>query len=209
MVTFVPSWLQGVRGIGPGQVGVMLLPMTAGIALGALFTGRMMARTGRTAVFPSIGLVIVVTMLASLGFAAPFLSNRAIPVLFTIYSLSLGTAMPVVQLTVQLVAGRANLGAAAASVQFSRTVGGACGTAIVGAVLFAVLSATDRSTAAMFSDMVERGPAAMAALDATHRAVVSAEIRDAFRSAFLAIAGFAGLGLLMAWTIPVRRMSDV
>ena len=209
MVTFVPIWLQVVRGIGPGQVGLMLLPMTAGIALGALFTGRMMARTGRTAIFPSIGLAIVATMLVSLGFAAPFLSNRMVPVLFMIYSVSLGTAMPVVQLTVQLVAGRANLGAAAASVQFSRTVGGACGTAIVGAVLFAVLSATDRSTAAMFSDMVERGPAAMTVLDAAHRAVVSAEIRDGFRSAFLAIAGFAGLGLVMAWTIPVRRMSDV
>ncbi len=109
-----------------------------------------------------------------------------------LYSVSLGTAMPVVQLTVQLVAGRANLGAAAASVQFSRSVGAAFGTAVVGAVLFAVLSATDRGTATLFAEMVERGPVAMAGLDAAHRAVVSAEIRDAFRSAFLAIAGFAG-----------------
>ena len=60
--------------------------------------------------------------------------------------------MPVVQLTVQLVAGRANLGAAAASVQFSRSVGAAFGTAIVGAVLFAVLSATDRGTAVLFAE---------------------------------------------------------
>ncbi len=128
------------------------------------------------------------------------------PVVFVLYSLSLGTAMPVVQLTVQLVAGRANLGAAAASVQFSRSVGAAFGTAVVGAVLFAVLAATDRGTATLFAEMVERGPVAMAALDAARRAVVSAEIRDAFRSAFLAIAGFAGAGLVMAWTIPVRRL---
>ena len=46
----------------------------------------------------------------------------------------------------------------------------------------------------------------MNTLDAVRRAVVSAEIRDAFRSAFLAIAGIGGLGLIMAWTIPVRRM---
>ena len=106
----------------------------------------------------------------------------------------------------QLVAGRSNLGAAAASVQFSRSVGAAFGTAIVGAVLFAVLSATDRGTATLFAQMVERGPEAMAGLDAAHRAVASAEIGDAFRSAFLAIAGFTGLALVMAWTIPVRRM---
>ena len=78
--------------------------------------------------------------------------------MFVLYSLSLGTAMPVVQLTVQLVAGRSNLGAAAASVQFSRSVGAAFGTAVVGAVLFAVLSAHDRGTATLFAEMVERGP---------------------------------------------------
>ena len=55
MVTFVPIWLQVVRGIGPCDVGLMLLPMTAGIAFGSLFTGRMMAKTGRTAVFPASG----------------------------------------------------------------------------------------------------------------------------------------------------------
>ena len=206
MVTFVPIWLQVVRGIGPGEVGLMLLPMTAGIAFGSMFTGRMMAKTQRTAIFPSIGVAITATSLLLLAFAAPRLSNTAVPLLFVVYSFSLGTAMPVVQLTVQLVAGRANLGAAAASVQFSRSVGAAFGTALVGAVLFAVLSQADRGTAALFADMVERGPVAMAGLDAARQAVVSAEIRDAFRSAFLTIAGFAGLALLMAWTIPVRRI---
>ncbi|WP_158743411.1 MFS transporter [Acidisphaera sp. L21] len=206
MVTFVPIWLQVVRGVGPGQVGLMLLPMTAGIAFGSLFTGRMMAKTQRTAIFPSIGLAFTVCTLVVLALAAPHLSNISIPILFAVYSMTLGTGMPVVQLTVQLVAGRANLGSAAASVQFSRSVGGAFGTAIVGAVLFAVLSATDRNTATLFAGMVERGPVVMASLDAAHQALVSAEIRDAFRSAFLTIAGFVSVALVLAWTIPVRRL---
>ena len=206
MITFVPIWLQVVRGIGPGDVGLMLLPMTAGIAFGSMFTGRMIAKTGRTAIFPSVGLAVTGCALLILAFAAPRLSNTAVPAVFVLYSLSLGTAMPVVQLTVQLVAGRSNLGAAAASVQFSRSVGAAFGTAVVGAVLFAVLSAQDRGVAALFAELVERGPVAMAGLDEVHRAAASAQIRDAFRSAFLAIAAFSGLGLAMAWTIPVRRM---
>ena len=90
---------------------------------------------------PSIGLAITISALLVLAFAAPHLSNTAVPILFVIYSVSIGTAMPVVQLTVQLVAGRSNLAAAAASVQFSRSVGAAFGTAAVGAVLFAVLAA--------------------------------------------------------------------
>ena len=66
--------------------------------------------------------------------------------------------MPVVQMTVQIVAGAKNLGAASASVQFTRSIGAALGTALVGAVLFAVLAAQDPQAAALFADVVERGP---------------------------------------------------
>jgi EmrB/QacA subfamily drug resistance transporter len=206
MVTFVPIWLQVVRGIGPGQVGLMMLPMTAGIALGSLFTGRMISKTGRTALFPSIGVAITVTVLLTLAFGSQHLTTGQVPWAFTLYSLSLGTAMPVVQTTVQLVAGRAMLGSAAASVQFSRSVGAAFGTASVGAVLFAVLSATDHGTAALFADLVERGPAMLATVAPARQLVVAAQIAGAFRAAFLAIAGFASLALVMAWIIPVRRI---
>jgi len=206
MVTFVPIYLQVVRGVGPSSTGLLMLPMTAGIAFGALFTGRMIAKTGRTAVLPSIGLVVTVAALLTLALFGGWIPTRWIPVVFAVYSLSLGTAMPVVQTTVQQVAGRQNLGAAAASVQFSRSVGAAFGTAIVGCVLFAVVSRTDAQTAALFAELVQRDPAAFAGLDAGRRAVVSAEIAGAFRAAFLAIAGFAGIGLVLAWTIPVRRI---
>jgi hypothetical protein len=118
----------------------------------------------------------------------------------------MGTVMGVVQVTVQAVAGPKMLGAGAASVQFSRSVGAAVGTAIVAAVLFSVLAATDRETAHLFGIMVERGPAAMAALEPARQAVVQVEIAEAFRAAFLAIAAFTGIGLVLAWSIPVRRI---
>jgi hypothetical protein len=54
--------------------------------------------------------------------------------------------------------------------------------------------------------MVERGPAAMAALEPARQALIQAEIADAFRAAFLAIAAFTGIGLVLAWSIPVRRI---
>ncbi len=206
MVTFVPIWLQVVRGIEPGGVGLMMLPMTAGVALGSLCTGRMITQTGRTAVFPSVALIITVAVLLTLALGAGHLATGQVPWLFGVYSLSLGTAMPVVQTTVQAVAGRGQLGAAAASVQFSRSVGAALGTAIVGAVLFAVLSATDNSTATMFADMVERGPAVLTTVAPARQLVVAAEIAGAFRSAFLTIAGFATLVVVLAWTVPVRRI---
>jgi hypothetical protein len=32
-------------------------------------------------------------------------------------------------------------------------------------------------------------------------------VASAFRNAFLAIAAFAGIGALLAWTIPTRRLT--
>ncbi len=205
MITFLPMYLQVVRGAGPAEVGVLLLPLTAGIGVGSLFTGRMIAKTGRTAIFPSMGLVVTVVALVSLVVFAPRLSTSHLSWSFAVVSLSLGTAMPVVQMTVQQVAGPSMLGAASASVQFSRSVGAAVGTAIVGAVLFALLAANDRDTASHFADLVERGPEVLASLPPLRATMVRVEIADAFRGAFLVIAAFAAGALGLAWSIPVRK----
>ncbi len=205
-VTFMPIYLQVVRGVGAGRAGLLMLPLTAGIALGALFTGRMIARTGRTAVFPSYGLAVVASSLLVLAFGAAWVPTDWLPLVFITLSMSLGTTMPVVQTTVQMVAGPKNLGAASASVQFSRSIGAALGTALVGAVLFAVLAAHDAGVAALFAEVVQRGPAVLDTLAPDRRAVVATEIAGAFSAAFSMIACFAVTGLFLAWSLPVRRI---
>jgi EmrB/QacA subfamily drug resistance transporter len=206
MITFIPIYLRVVRGTGPSDTG-LLLPLTAFIAFGSMFTGRMISITGKTAVFPSIGLPVVSLALTALAVFAPRLTLMQFPILFGIIALSNGTAMPVVQTTVQMLAGPQQLGAAAASVQFSRSIGAAIGTALVGAVLFAALAATDVDTARLFGSIVERGPEALAGLPAARIAEVQGQIASAFRAAFLTIALFAACGAAMAWSIPVRRIT--
>jgi hypothetical protein len=98
------------------------------------------------------------------------------------------------------------VGAAVGSVQFCRSVGAAFRTAAVGAVLFAVLMAMDPDAARLFGGLVEQGPSALVGLPAARRAVVQAEVADAFRAAFPAMAGFACGSLILAWSIPVRRI---
>ena len=97
----------------------------------------------------------------------------SLPLLFTVMSFALGTTMPVVQMTVQIMAGPKNLGAASASVQFSRSIGSALGTALVGAVLFAVLASRDPQMAGLFANVVERGPAVLQTVSADLRAIPS------------------------------------
>jgi len=119
----------------------------------------------------------------------------------------MGTVMGVVQVVVQNAAGVTSLGAAAASVQLSRSLGAVAGTAIVGTTLFATLALSDPLSTSVFTAMIRHGPEVLARLPAAQRAVVELDIARAFRAAFLAIAAFAGLGMLIAWTIPARRLS--
>jgi EmrB/QacA subfamily drug resistance transporter len=206
LVTFLPIYLQVVRGVSAATSGLLLLPLTICVGLGSMITGRIVTRTGRTTIFPSYGLIVVTLSLVFLAFYAPQLSVPQLPLVFAWNALFMGTVMGVVQVTVQSVAGPAMLGAAAASVQFSRSVGAAFGTAAVATVLFATLATGERETASLFAVLVERGPDAMAALPAARQAAVQAEIAAAFRAAFLTMAAFAAAGLVLAWSIPVRRI---
>jgi EmrB/QacA subfamily drug resistance transporter len=207
LITFLPIYLRVVRGLSASETGLMLVPLTIGIGAGSLITGQMVARTGRTMVFPSVGLVLVTLNLLILAFWAQDLSMRQLPWVLLANGLFTGTVMGVVQVTVQKVAGPRLLGEGAASVQFSRSVGAAFGTAAVAAVLFAVLAAADPDAARLFSTIVEHGPAALSTLPPARQSVVQAEIAAAFRAAFLTVAAFAALGVIIALSIPERRIS--
>ena len=203
-VTFMPIYLQVVRGAPPSEVGLIMLPLTAAIALGSIMTGRLVAKTGRTAIFPMIGQTIVTVCLVFLAVGAGSLSLWRLPWLFAVLAVGMGMTMPVVQVTVQQVAGPKNLGAASASVQFCRSIGSALGTAMVGAVLFAVLTVSDPVAAGLFANVVEQGPGVLAGLSDAARAGLAAEIAAAFRAAFLTIAAFSVVALVLAWSLPVR-----
>jgi len=206
LVSFLPMYLQVVRGTGTAHSGLLLLPLTLGISVGSFFGGRMIAATGRTALLPSVGLPISAFLLLSLAAFAPRLDNTTITAMLAVASLCTGMGLPMVQMTVQTVAGPRFLGAASASVQFSRSVGASIGTALVGAVLFAVLATRDRQTAEFFVGLVQQGPRALAVLPDAQRLLVRGEIADAFRAAFLTIGCFTTAGMLFAWWLPVRRI---
>jgi hypothetical protein len=119
----------------------------------------------------------------------------------------MGTVMGVVQVTVQGAAGGERLGAAAASVQLSRSVGASFGTAAIGMILFVTLAIIDPDGARLFGAMVEQGASAAEALAPERRLIVQTEISGAFRAAFLTIASFTAGAALLALTNPARRLS--
>ncbi len=206
LITFLPIYLSVVRGVQPGEIGLLMLPLTALTAVGSLMTGQIIARTGYTAIVPSIGQAVCAVLVAGMALFGHGLSNTELSFLLGGIALSSGTAMPVVQVTLQLLAGPKQLGAASASVQFSRSIGAAIGTAIVSAVLFATLAAMDGEVAALFGRIVQEGRAALSGLSPARAAEAQAEIREAFRAAFLTVAAMSALASALAWSIPLRRI---
>jgi predicted MFS family arabinose efflux permease len=206
LVSFLPLYLRVVRGSSASETGLLLLPLMVGVGTGSMITGRSVSRTGLTAIFPSIGLIFATIMLVAFALWVENLSGWSFAAFLFLIGLCMGTVMGVVQVTVQNAAGAGSLGSAAASVQLSRSIGAAAGTAIVGAVVFAALALSDPDAVPILRALVEQGPAALHDLSEARRAVLQAEISDAFRASFLTIAAFAVMGVALAWSIPARRL---
>lgn len=206
LVAFIPLFLRVMHGASASQSGLLLLPITIGIGLGSILTGRMVTRTGKTMAFPSFGLIGATGLLLIFAWNSPSLSLEPTAFLLGAAGLCMGTVMSVVQVTVQAAAGPKLLGAAAASVQLSRSVGAALGTALFGAIVFASLLWVDPAAGNLFGQLVDAGPSALDSLAAPARELFVTQLADAFRAGFLMVCAFTAAGTLMSWTIPIRRV---
>lgn len=204
-IAFLPIYLQAVRGLSPAEVGLILLPLSAGGAVGAVFSGQMVARTGRGMVWPSFGVTIAAGLLVFMAFAAERLSLSLLPWLLGLIAVGFGTSYPVVQTTVQVAAGAEQLGAASASVAFSRNLGAATGTALLGAILFGVLALADGDVVALLPRLAAEGPALLNGLAPAQAALLRAELAEAFRVLFLGAAALAAMAAVLAMRVPLRR----
>ncbi len=206
LMTFLPIYLQVVTGASPAGTGLLLIPWTGAVASGSVLTGWLISRTGRTAIFPTVGLSITAVTLIALAIWAPSMTRAQLSWALALGGVCQGSAMLTAQVTVQAVAGHRNLGAAAASAQLSRSLGSAFGAAATGTVLFGILSVTHPETAALFFEMVRRGPTVLAALPLDRQIEVQAEVAQAFRGVFLTIACFSVTIVAAAATLPSRRL---
>ncbi|MBC9175655.1 MFS transporter [Pseudoroseomonas ludipueritiae] len=208
-VTLLPIHLQAVDGASAARIGLLMLPLTATVGMGSLVTGWLVTRTGRLAIFPAIGQTAAALGLLLVAFGhhqvGAALGPWGLPAMLALVAVFQGSAMPVAQVTAQALAPPAMLGAAAASVQLSRSVGSAVGVTLVIGALFAILS-QDGATAAVFAQMVQHGPAALAGLPDAIRATTAARIDSGFSVAFIVVAAFAVMNALFAWTLPLRRI---
>ncbi len=206
LITFLPVFLQVVRGTTPSETGLLLVPLTFGIGIGSVITGRLVSRTGLTSIFPTVGFAVIACDLVALALWAATLAPAAFAALLLWHGLFVGTVMGVVQVTVQAASGQAHLGEASATVSFSRSIGAAFGTALVAFTLFAVLTLKSPQAAQAFVRIVEQAGNAGQASAGVQSAAIQADIIGAFSAAFLLMAGFCAIGCLVSLFHPMRRI---
>jgi MFS family permease len=205
-VAFLPIYFAAVRGLSPAASGLALVPLAAFSSIGAMTAGKLLSRTGRSMVWPAIGLPVAAAMLAVIAFTTGALPLLLLTAMLGVVSMGFGTSFPMVQVTVQTAAGGQRLGSATASVQFTRALGAATGTALMGAVLFGTLAAQGGEAAELFVALVNRGPAALAELPEAARAAFRADMTAAFRAAFLTAAAMTAVAGWMCTRVPLQRI---
>ncbi|MGI8458602.1 MAG: MDR family MFS transporter [Propionibacteriaceae bacterium] len=134
-IIYLPIYLQAVQGMSATRSGLAMLPLVVGIFSTSISGGQIMSRTGRYKWMPITGALVVGAALLSLSRLAVDTPYWQLAIAMFFFGAGLGLTMQVVVTAVQNSVDRSMMGAATASVTFFRTMGGAIGTALFGAIL--------------------------------------------------------------------------
>ena len=133
-LSYLPLFLQVVHGVSPTISGVYLLPMVLGLLITSIGSGQIIARTGRYKVFPIVGTAVMAVALYLLSTLDETTPTWVMNLYFFILGFSLGLVIQVLVIAVQNAVGYADLGAATSGATFFRTIGGAFGVSVFGAI---------------------------------------------------------------------------
>ncbi len=132
----LPLYLQIVKGYTPTEAGLLLIPMVAGIMIGSIISGQVIARTGRYKWFPVAGLGLLTLALLLLHNVSHTSSIVEVDAYALLFGLGLGFNMQPLVLAIQNAVPPQDMGVATSSATFFRQMGGTLGTAIFLSVLF-------------------------------------------------------------------------
>ena len=139
-ITYLPTYLQIVRGASPTGSGLELLPLMAGLLVTSIGSGLLISRWGRYKIFPILGTAVMTVGLYLFSLLGVNTSTLTISAFMVVLGLGLGGVMQVLVIAVQNAVPHSELGVATSGATFFRSIGGSFGTAIFGAIFANVLT---------------------------------------------------------------------
>ncbi|MDR7084505.1 EmrB/QacA subfamily drug resistance transporter [Arthrobacter ginsengisoli] len=133
--TFLGQYFQVARGASPTEAGLLTLPMIAGNLIGSVVSGQLISRTGKWKRYLVAGSTLLIGGLGLTGTIDHTTELWLAGVYTAILGLGLGLLMQNLVLAVQNTVRARDIGTASASVAFFRSVGGAIGVSVLGAIM--------------------------------------------------------------------------
>ncbi len=131
---FLPQWFQFVQGATPTNSGLYSLALLAGLIVGSVGSGQLVARTGKYKLLILAGLAV---MSLGLWLMSHIQADTPLPVLWAwmaVTGLGIGPTLAVFTIVVQNAVPVRALGVATSNLTFFRQIGGSVGLALLGTV---------------------------------------------------------------------------
>ncbi len=206
-VTYLPLFLQIVKGSTPTSSGLQMVPMMGGTLVSSIITGQLISRYGRYRIFPIIGTGTASVGLLLLSSITRETSMNVLLAYLLLVGLGLGLVNQVLIIAVQNSARYEDLGVATSGATLFRLIGGSMGTAVLGTVFAAAVSASLASAlgpeaAAAGRETREISAASLAALTPEAHGIYLSAFTDALDLVFQVAAATAAVGFVLCWFIP-------
>ncbi|MHA7280590.1 MFS transporter [Arthrobacter sp. MDT2-2] len=213
--SYLGQYYQVARGATPTEAGLLTLPMIAGNLLGSIGAGQLVTKFGKWKRYLIAGGLFLIAGLGLAGTIDHLTELWVVGIYTFIFGMGLGLMLQNLVLAVQNTVAVKDIGSASASVAFFRSLGGAAGVAVLGAILGTqVENKTTEGLAA--AGIPTSGGAVGGSLDlvdlpAPIADIVRAAYGDSTALIFLITAVIAVLGLVCVLFIketPLRRTVD-
>jgi EmrB/QacA subfamily drug resistance transporter len=134
-ILYVPMYLQIVKGYSATASGLLLTPLMAGVILTSIVSGRVISRIGRYKWLTVAGTVVLTIGMFTFVLLERNTSMLQMSTSMVTIGIGMGLVMQPLVLAVQNGLSSQHMGAGTAAVTFFRSLGGAFGVALLGAVL--------------------------------------------------------------------------
>ena len=196
----MPLFFQLVRGADASESGLLVMPYMIFNVIGAYLGGQIMRRVGRTRMIIIAGLGASVLGFLGLATIGPNTPGAVLLLAMMVVGCGIGVCMPTVLVTVQNAAPRRDVGTATGALLFLRSMGGAFGTTLVGAVLALQFGARMQAAGIAGIDFgALREGGALAALGPAAQAAGQAALASGFRLAFAVLTAVYVVAVVIAF----------
>jgi drug resistance transporter, EmrB/QacA subfamily len=209
-VTYLPVYLQVVRGMTPTGSGMQLLPLMGGVLTMSITSGQIISRTGHYKSFPILGMAVMSSGLWLVSQMAPDAGSLESSLYFLWIGFGLGMVMQVLVIAIQNSVDYRDLGVATSGAILFRLMGGSIGTAALGTIFSAQLhhhlDAMLPAGESAALQITRISPKMLESLPPEVHSLFLQAFTHSFSTVFIVATCVAAGGFLLAWLIPVHTL---